>query len=353
MEKVASANYGDSMPKTCKHIWKDIVVFENFHEAYLRARKGKRFNADALKYSENLEENLLNLLNHVEWESWSPGAARQFWVYDPKWREITAPPFEDRIVHHALVDVVEPLFEKRFIADSYACRRGKGAQAAVFRVQDFMRKARAKWGSFYIVKCDVKKYFASIPHEVLMRQIKKVISDRKVLRLWRKVLAAYGHEGGIGLPVGALTSQLSANIVLDALDHRVKDDLGYLFYVRYMDDFVFIVKNRNEAKEAMRVAVNELDSLGLTLNPKSGYWPGNRGVDFCGYRTWCTHILPRKRNMKKARKKFVKLSELYADDVVSLEYVKMRLASFLGYCKHCRSWQTARSTLKHLVLRHS
>jgi len=145
------------MPKTYNNLWEQVVIFENLYEAYLEARKGKRYRDEVLLFGSNLEENLINLQNHLLWKSWRPGRFRSFYVYDPKKRLICAPPFQDRVVHHALVRVIDPLFERKFIYDSYACRKGKGTHAAVQRLQSFLRKARRNWDRTYVLKADISK----------------------------------------------------------------------------------------------------------------------------------------------------------------------------------------------------
>ena len=339
------------MTRTVNGLWSQLIDFENLHAAYLEARKGKRFRAEVLRYSINAEENLANLQNHLIWKSWQPGRHREFVVLEPKLRAIQAPPFEDRVLHHALVRVIEPIFEAKFIADSFACRTGKGTQAAVARVQYFLRLARRRWGDgVYVIKADISKYFASIRHDILMTEIGRVIGDDEVLWLWEQILLGYGHENGVGIPVGALTSQLGANIMLNRLDHIAKDDLGLKHYVRYMDDFVAVLPNKAEAQRALRELGDAVNGLALSLNPKTAIHPWQRGVDFCGYRVWPTHILPRKRNIKRARADFKKLASMYYHGEANLHYVRERVMSFLAYAKHCNAKRTVEGVLADLVL---
>ena len=266
-------------------------------------------------------------------------------------RAIQAPPFADRVVHHALVAVVGAHFERRFISDSFACRESKGTQAAVARVQYFLRVAKRNHGDdLYVLKADISKYFASIRHDVLMREVGRVISDPDVLWLWRRIIAGYGHESGVGLPVGALTSQLGANVMLNRLDHVAKDDLGLRYYVRYMDDFIAILPGKPAAQQAMQALGETVRELGLWLNPKTAVHPWQRGIDFCGYRIWPTHILPRKRNIKRARADFRQLMTQYFAGEVDLPDVRQRVMSFFAYAKHCQAHRTVEGVLGDLVL---
>lgn len=339
------------MAKTTGNLFEEIVSYDNLYAAYLDARKGKRQFADVARFSANLEENLLNIHNHLVWGSWEPGKVREFRVFEPKQRDIQAPPFEDRIVHHALVRTVEPYFERKFIHHTYACRVGKGSQRAVWALQKMLREAQREWGSAYVVKCDISKYFASINHSVLFQEISRTISCTRTLLLWLAVTRAYGYEDGIGVPVGALTSQLDGNIHLSPLDHIMTSGAGFGRYVRYMDDFVILVKHKPMARAVLAFIDEEVSRLALRLNPKSEYFPASRGVDFAGYRTWATHILPRKRNLKKANKRFKLMAEKYARGDIGLDYVQPRIASFLGYTKHCSSQTSVESLLNSFVLK--
>jgi retron-type reverse transcriptase len=338
------------VPVASPTLFERITAWDNLVAAYREARKGKRRSPEVAAFDADAFANLVNIHEHLLRGTWQPGQARRFWVRDPKWREITAPPFEDRIVHHAIVRVIEPLFERRFIFDSYACRRGKGTHAAVRRTQSFLRGAVRTWTRPYIVKVDVKSYFASIDHDVLLRQMSRVVRDDRVLALLRTVYGGYGFSG-VGLPVGALTSQLAANILLDVVDHKVKDDLGVRYYVRYMDDMVAVVSGKNAARSLLERIALELAALGLRMNPKSGYWPLKRGVDFCGYRIWTTHIRPRRRAIRTWKARFRRLAALYARGRVRLCRCREAVMSFLAVMRHANAAVTTKNMLNHFVLR--
>ncbi|MDR1620831.1 MAG: hypothetical protein LBS00_00485, partial [Synergistaceae bacterium] len=162
--------------------------------------------AEVLRFSENLEENLIVLQNELIWRTWTPRPYRRFIVSEPKTREIAAPDYRDRVIHHALVRIIEPLFDRKMIDTSFACRVGKGTHAGVQKASEFIRESRAKFGSFYILKGDVPKYFYSVDHAVLKRIIRRTIRCRPTLWLLDKIIDN-GTEGDVGLPIGALTSQ--------------------------------------------------------------------------------------------------------------------------------------------------
>jgi retron-type reverse transcriptase len=339
------------VPKSAGGLWDGVTAFENLYGAYLAARKGKRYSDEVLEFGFGLEEKLFDLQGQMVNGVWRPGRPREFMVRDPKPRLISAPPFADRVVHHAVVRVIEPVLERRFIFDSYACRKGRGVHTAVDRLQRHLREASREGGKVWVLKADISKYFASINHGRLMAILGRSISDKKVLWLCRTNLKGYGFDEGVGIPVGALTSQLFANIYLDQLDHWIKDELGIKRYVRYMDDFVIVGHSKADLWALYDAIADFLATrLALRLNRKTTVLPASGGIDFCGYRTWTTHLLPRKRNVKKARATFRELAALYRRGEVSYDQIRPFVASFLGYMKHCSSRRTVEGILEDFVL---
>jgi RNA-directed DNA polymerase len=344
------------MPITHNNLWSQVTTFENIFNAYRAASRGRRYNDSVLSYRQHLEENIINALNLLTWKQWKPSRFRDFFVFDPKKRLISAPPFKDRVVHHALVQIIAPLFERKFIADSFACRAGKGTHAAKERVELFAAEAHKKWGGYYVLKGDIKAYFYSIDRRVLLELVERTITDKDVLWLAKKIIQYDDDEQGI--PLGALTSQLFANLYLDALDHHLKDNLGVKMYVRYMDDFVVIHKDKQYLKDLLA----EVDAfitkrLRLTLNPKTCIYKSGAGlchpIDFCGYRIWPGYTKPRKRTVKCARKRFKKLSALYRDGSIGLPRVSASISSFTGYMKHCSGATTTEAILGGIAFRRS
>ena len=338
------------MAKTTNNLWDTIINFETLYLSFQEAQKGKRYNPEIMKFKRNLEENLINIQNHLIWGSWTPGRWRRFVVMEPKRRVIDAPPFADRVVHHALVDTILPIFEKKFIDHSYACRSGFGFHAAANRVQKMLRKARRSNPNVYVLKADISKYFQSVSHRVVMNIIRRTIRDTKVLSLFDTIIRAGGSDG-VGIPVGALTSQLLANVYLDQLDHYAMDTLGIGAYCRYMDDFIIVSND----KKYLWNALGKLDryineNLELKLNPKTAIFPAPHGVDFCGYRIWSTHILPRKRTVIKARRRLKHLSKLCGDGKISLSKFRETVMSFLGYMKHCNGYHSSLKILSESII---
>ena len=330
------------IPKTFGSLWSQVVSFENLYSAFAEARRGKRYVSEVLRYEANLEENLIDLQNRLIWREWTPGQWRCFEVFEPKKRVIHAPPFCDRVVHHALVRVIEPLFERRFLDCSFACRKEKGNLAAQKRVVEHLwRNPRPT----HVLQTDIASCFPSVNHEVLMGILRRTIRDGEVLSLSQTIVTCAGFDG-TGIPIGALTSQLFANVYLDQLDHFMKDTLGVKCYVRYMDDTVSF----SDDKKYLRGVFGEMDEflrtrLLMRLNPKSGIYAVCQGVDFCGYRSWPTHVLPRNRNVTRARRSFRGLARLYQRGRVSLNKVRSVAASFIGYMSHCSGRRSAAGVL--------
>jgi RNA-directed DNA polymerase len=329
------------MPKTYNHLWERVFDWENLHSAFLRARQGKRYSGAVLRFQNSLEENLTQIQNQLMWYQWRPGPWHEFVVKEPKIRLIQAPLFADRVVHHALVDVVSPLFEKKFISDSYACRMGKGFHSASKRIQKFVRQVPGG----YALQADISSYFPSIDHDALMRIISRTIRDKDVLWLCCMIIKKSGFEQK-GIPIGALTSQLFANVYLDQLDHYIKDGLGVKYYCRYMDDFVIIDKDKQNLWRLLSKIDDYLQyRLRLDLNPKTDIFPTNRGIDFCGYRVWPSHILPRKRIIRRARRQLSYMARLCSAGRISVAAFRAGVMSFLGYMRHCSGYVTASKIL--------
>ena len=340
----------DSMGKRAKHIWPDLISFGNLLEAWRQVQLGKRYRPAIVRFRAAQEDNLFDIQARLGSHEWTPSPCRRFRLQDAKPRMIDAPTVGDCVVHHAVMNLLEPWFERRFIQDSFACRKAKGTHAASTRTTQFMRAASAQWGHPYVLKGDISKYFSNINHERLLSILPRVISDKDVLWLFRQIVTNNGYTDK-GLPLGALTSQWLANLYLDSLDHFVKDELGIKYYVRYMDDFVIIGPSKQwcwTVLENIKDFVNV--SLELQLNPKTGVWPISHGVDFVGYRHWTDHILPRKRTVKRAKKAFKAFPGRFRRGEVSLEYVRARIVSFTGYMQHCNGYTTLEHILSRLVL---
>ena len=337
------------MPKTVKNIWGDIACFSNLALAYHRVRKSKKFAAGTIEFYSALEENLFALEDQLRQRTWRPSPFREFVIHEPKLRLVQAPTFADRVVHQAVIHGTAPVFERRFIHDSYANRVGFGTHRASMRLRSFLRSASVKWERPYIIKADIKAYFHSIPHDPLLQRVARLFADPGVLWFFEQIVTGSGYAGR-GLPIGSLTSQWLANLYLDALDHYAKDDLGVRCYLRYMDDFVIVGPDKAWCRATLDKLDDFVRGLRLTLNPKTDLRPLSKGVDFVGYRHWTDHVLPRKRTVARARHAFKSMRRRYAAGQIDLEYVRARVASFTGYMRHCDGHRSTMAILDAFVL---
>jgi len=218
--------------KRAQNLFDQIDDHENLRQAAHAAMKRKRAKMEARLFASNLEQELNQLSDKISRGTLVLGKHHQFWIRDPKERLITAPCFRERVLHHAMIRVCEPIFERWLIPDTYACRLGKGRIAALLRAKQFS----SRFG-FYL-KLDIRKYFPSIPHSQLIVLLKRLFAEPRLLGLWSQVLSSYSPATKCGLPIGSLTSQHLANAYLGRLDRLVKEELREKGYVRYMDDMV-------------------------------------------------------------------------------------------------------------------
>ena len=247
-------------------------------------------------------------------------------------------PFYDRVVQHAVNNVLEPIFNKRFIFHSYACRKGKGMHAA----SDALQKWLYEWQKFhpdeplYAIKADIHHYFQSINHDVLKAEIRKVIKDAGALVLIDRIIDHNGQmPDGIGIPVGNLTSQLFANIYLDKLDQYIKHTLGADNYMRYMDDFIILSPDKEQLRRWLADIERFLrDELQLELNPKTTILAAKNGIDFVGYKHRATHRKVRPDSIKRIKKTIKK----YERGNITKEKLQKSIASWTGHAGHADSY---------------
>lgn len=282
-------------------LFQRMTSFSNLLEAARLASRGKRFRPNVAVFALDLESELYQLQQELISRSYRPGPYRTFLVHEKKPRFISAAPFRDRVVHHALCNIIEPIFDRGFLFDSYACRKGKGTHAAVERASSYARRFR------YVLKCDVEKYFPSIDHSVLLGLIAKRIWDEGALWLIRTILEGSNpqpeamayfpgddlftpFERRRGIPIGNQTSQFFANVYLDKLDHYVKEDLRARGYVRYVDDVLVFDHDKHRLHEVRSAIDAYLGQLRLRLHPRKCFvTTATAGFTFLGYRIFPTH----------------------------------------------------------------
>lgn len=281
-----------------------------------------------MRFGRNLEENLIELQNELIYETYQPGVYYTFCVEEPKHRVIMAAPFKDRVLHHAICNIIAPIFERGFFFHSYACRDGKGTLAGVEATERMLRSYGGK--KAYCLKCDVYHYFASIDHHVLKHLIRKRIGDKRMLKLIDIIIDS--TDESIGIPLGNLTSQLFANIYLTELDRFVKQELRARHYIRYMDDFILLSDDKAELRRWRKDIEGFLDEkLHLHLNHKTAIFPVSHGIDFLGYRIFPNKRLLRKRLIKRMRKT---LKHFQHGKDVSWTHARGTVSSWLGIVCH-------------------
>ncbi|MCB0214318.1 MAG: RNA-dependent DNA polymerase [Anaerolineae bacterium] len=327
-----------------------LTQWANLLLAYRKAAKGKRGQANVAAFEHRLEDNLLRLQAELIDQTYRPGPYTSFTIHEPKRRLISAAPFRDRVVHHALCNLIEPLFDRGFIFDSYANRRGKGTHRALQRCQQFARRYR------YVLQCDVEQFFPAIDHALLRDILSRKIDDAQVLWLVDQILASgVGVLTEVytmrwfpgddltaafrprGLPIGNLTSQFWANGYLNPFDHFVKRELRCPAYLRYVDDFALFSNDKTTLWQWREAIIDRLARLRLTIHPGRHPQPVGEGIPFLGFVTY-----PQRRRLKRRkgihyRRRLKRLSAAVAAGEVAPDEVT---ASVQGWVNHIRYGNT-------------
>ena len=337
--------------KTFGSLFEKIVSFENLLLAAKNASQGKRCKGNVAAFNYNLEENLLLVQQALIEKTYRPGGYRAFYIFDPKKRLISAAPFADRVVHHALCNIIEPLFDCTFLFDLYANRLGKGTHAGIRRAQKFLRANR------FVLKCDIKKYFPSIDHELLKQEIRWKIADSDTLWLIDTIINGSNEQEFVydifpgddrftplqrrkGLPLGNLTSQFFANLFLNRLDHYIKEKLRVRYYARYVDDLLLAANNIDFLKNVKKEIEAYLAKLRLKLHPKKCHiLRSDKGVPFLGQVIFPHYRLLKKQNVKRFCQRLPRLAQMLdAGDITQKRYN----ASIQGWKGHAVQANTFR-----------
>ena len=329
------------------YLFNKLISWENLLLAFKKANKGRRWRAEILGFTRHIVYNLVLIREALLKRTYVHSDYFIFIINDSKKRIIRAAPFRDRIVHHALCNILEPIFEKSFIFDSYACRKGKGSHKAIKRLQCFLRVLdRFNDKKIFCLKCDITKFFDNIDHNVLKQIIRTKISSPGVLWLTDLIIDSYGEN--TGNPIGNLTSQLFANIYLNELDHFIKDRLQVKYYIRYMDDFIILDTDKHRLFELRNLIKDFLQSkLKLQLHPKkSEYFPINKGVDFLGYIVFPNYILLRKSTVQRFLKKCKKQLKKCLTSKEQQELLNIKFQSWYSYYHYAQCWRLIKNYKK-------
>ena len=280
-----------------RHSFKDIISIDNLLEAWKEFLRGKRHKSDVQEFSFRLMDNIITLHQDLANHTYRHGGYQAFNISDPKPRNIHKASVRDRLLHHAIYRVLYPFFDKTFISDSYSCRLEKGTHKALSRFRSFAyRVGQNNTKTYWVLKCDIKKFFANINHQVLLDILEQYISDKDILCLLGKIISSfYSIRSGVGLPLGNLTSQLFVNIYMNKFDQFVKHKLKVKYYIRYADDFVILSDNKKELEDLISPISEFLfEKLKLQLHPnKVSIKTLNSGVDFLGWINFPEHRILR------------------------------------------------------------
>ncbi|MBF0106323.1 MAG: group II intron reverse transcriptase domain-containing protein [Deltaproteobacteria bacterium] len=328
-------------------MFEKIVSFENLLLAAKFARRGKRQKYATARFNLDLECELWRLQNELVTKSWRHGGYHNFKIFEPKERLISAASYRDRVAHHALHNILGPIFDSTFVFDSYATRLGKGTHRAIDRFQEFARRYR------YVIKCDIKKYFFNIDRNILFDFICKKVACLDTLWMIREVLDSSTRCPGFeekGIPIGNLTSQFFANIYLNGLDHLIKEDMLCKGYVRYMDDSVIFDDDKSHLWQIKTKVSECLARLGLELHEnKCRIYRTSHGVPFFGMIIFDTHRRIKRQNLIRYKRRLKRLQGLDRDGLVKWHHVRQSVQSWIGHVKHANSYKIRDLVLKDIV----
>ena len=292
--------------------YETIISLENLLAAWKEFLRGKKSKPDVQEFQMRLMDNIIDLHTELKNKTYRHGGYKAFTITDPKVRNIHKATVKDRLLHHAIYRVLYPFFDRTFIADSYSCRVGKGTHKAIQRFDMFARKvSKNHTQTAWVLKCDVKKFFASIDQTTLIKIIEEYISDENIVWLVSDIVNSFHSTAkGVGLPLGNLTSQLLVNIYMNKFDHYMKHKLKAKYYIRYADDFVILDADKNILLEMTpKIADFLQEELKLTLHPKKVFLKTiNSGVDFLGWVHFSEHKVIR-TTTKRRMFRGIKLKE--------------------------------------------
>ncbi len=344
-------------------LYAELCSWDNLTLAYRKTARGKRGKGPAARFEYRLEDNLVALQRELQAQTYTPGAYHSFYIHEPKRRLISAAPFRDRVAHHALCNIIEPPFERSFIADSYANRVGKGTHRALDRAQALARRFR------YCLQVDIQQFFPSIDHAILHETLARKIADPDVLWLIERILTSgvgvlseeytmvyfpgddlFAVNRGRGLPIGNLTSQFWANCYLNPFDHFIKRELRCRGYVRYVDDLLLFADDKTTLWDWKAALVARLAALRLTIHPGAHPRPVTEGLPFLGF-----VIYPDRRRLKRRkgvhfRRRFAAQVRRYAAGELPLAALT---ASAQGWANHTRYANTVglrKAVLSSIIL---
>ena len=353
---------GGSISKTFSHLsfserrarsdlYSKIISLDNLFQAWEEFKRGKRKKKDVAEFERNLEDNLFSLHEELISKTYQHSSYTGFYVHDPKIRHIHKAIVKDRVVHHAVFRILNPLFEPTFISDSYSCRVGKGTHRGFKQLVNFSRKVSKNYTQpCWALKMDIKKFFDSVDHQILLGLVKRKIKDEDLVWLLEEIVDSYHTQTGKGIPIGNLTSQLFANVYLNELDQFVKHKLKVKYYIRYADDFLILKGKEEDLNQYISLLISFLkNSLRLELHPRKVFLRKlNWGIDFLGYIALPHYQLIRTKTKRRLFRKIRERARAVRNGSVAEESFKQTLASYFGVLQHSNSHEMGRD-LKNQV----
>jgi retron-type reverse transcriptase len=350
--------------KSYNNLYPQISVFSNLYFAWHKARRGKRYTLAAATFECNLDSELTRLHQELVTETYQPGSYRSFTIHEPKRRKISAAPFSDRVVHHALCNVIVPIYERKFIHDSYANRVGKGTHAALDRCTKFMRQYP------YVLQCDVQQFFPAIDHQILKDILAKTIACDATLRLSEKIVdsgaGVLSEEYEMrwfpgddllaaarprGLPIGNLTSQFWANVYLNELDQFVKHTLRCKGYVRYVDDFLLFARDKVTLHHWRTEIIDFLHSLRLTIHENRAQpRPVEQGIPFLGFKVYPTHRRLKRSKGIAYRRHLYTLYKQYKRGELERFKLDESVRAWVGHAMNGDTWKLRTKLFESIML---
>lgn len=326
--------------KVFSHIYNEITSLDNLFQAWDEFKRGKRGKIDVGYFERYLEDNIFQLRQELVSKTYKHSPYTGFYIHDPKVRHIHKAIVRDRIVHHALFNALNPIFDPTFISDSYSSRKGYGTHKGFKKLVSYCRKVSRNYtGDCWALKCDIKKFFDSVDHRILLEIVKTKIKDPDTIRLIKKVVKSYETAEGKGLPIGNLISQLFANIYLNKLDQFVKHKLKAKYYLRYADDFIVLHKDfwflTRAVEEIKRFIEGELK---LELHKDKVFFRKlSWGIDFVGYIALPNHQVVRTKTKRRIYRKVKESVTIYKKGNLELVSLNQSIQSYLGILKHANT----------------
>ena len=347
-------------------LFPQIISWVNLLESYRKASKKKRGKRSAATFEFQVADQLLMLQEELESGTYRPGAYRHFEINEPKRRKISAAPFRDRVVHHALCNVIEPIFEARFHRHSYANRRGKGTHRAIDQCQQYAQQYR------YVLRLDIVKHFPSVDHQILQESLFRVISDQKVRTLIEVILASgrgvladeytmvyFAGDTLLsalrerGLPIGNLTSQFWSNCYLNELDWFVQRQLGCNAYLRYVDDFALFADNKGVLWEWKAQIIQFLARLRLTIHEREAQvTPVVCGIPWLGFVVYPTHRRVKGRNVVQFRQRLARNIDDYYNGQITFAELDATVQGWINHVRYGDTFGLRQAILSEAVIRH-